>query len=471
MCREDPPDAVSADAERDAGKVPCRGLFGEDAKVLGDPARDFSTLQEKVAIAKAKKQEEESKASVLRVSYTGWDAQDLFRINEMFRSSDCTRAVVQQARARELHGPPMPSLELRSALAEADDSSWEVTQPNCLAWVAQMCRQRDEFSKVALIFGDSMDAPPFAFALGHASKQPFWAALFCLQPTGAAGAAAGSSDVVVAPRQAHLHNWRVGYEDFFFEDSSWFAEPPTMVVPSLRFESKAVAWSDVEASPYKVFVEGLPAPPKLPTRKASKKHEIDPTLTAKHPWVHRIVAKHSGSSGGGHAGLLLIEEKELDEEELKAVYDAVAEAKFEIAAGHGEGGEEAAFAVEPTNNSHRGHGSRLAIDSYRGRPSPGLPSDWVNEFLPKGHRSATFSIKKYGASFAVGLCEIWVRLMQSWYDQWLASGDADDFKFAPADVQGCTAPNLQADIDALPATHTVRVRLASFRSMLPHRQL
>ena len=164
------------------------------------------------------------------------------------------------------------------------------------------------------------------------------------------------------------------------------------------------------------------------------------------------MAKHSGSSGGGHAGLPLIEEKELDEEELKAVYDAVAEAKFEIAAGHGEGGEEAAFAVEPTNISHRGHGSRLAIDSYRGRPSLGLPSDWVNEFLPKGHRSATFSIKKYGASFAVGLCEIWVRLMHSWYDQWLASGGADYFKFAPADVQGCTAPNLQADIDALPAT-------------------
>ena len=102
-------------------------------------------------------------------------------------------------------------------MAEADDGSWEESQPNCLAWVAQMCRQRDEFSKVALIFGDSMDAPPFAFALGHASKQPFWAALFCLQPTVAAGAAAGSSDVVVAPRQAHLHNWRVGYEDFFFE--------------------------------------------------------------------------------------------------------------------------------------------------------------------------------------------------------------------------------------------------------------
>ena len=160
-----------------------------------------------------------------------------------------------------------------------------------------MCRQRDEFSKVALIFGDSMDAPAFAFALGHASKQPFWAALFCLQPTGAAGAAAGSSDVVVAPRRC------VRYEDFFFEDSPWFAEPPTMVVPSLRFEGNAVAWSDVEASPYKVFVEGLPAPPKLPTRKASKKHEVDPTLTAKHPWVHRLVAKHSWSAGGGNAGL------------------------------------------------------------------------------------------------------------------------------------------------------------------------
>ena len=109
---------------------------------------------------------------------------------------------------------------------------------------------------------------------------------------------------------------------------------------------------------------GLPAPPKLAIRKASNKHEVDPTLTAKHPWVHRIVATHSRSFGGEHAGLALIEANELDEGKLKAVYDAVDEAKFKICAGHGEGGEGPVFAVEITNNSHRGHESRLATDSY-----------------------------------------------------------------------------------------------------------
>ena len=121
---------------------------------------------------------------------------------------------------------------------------------------------------------------------------------------------------------------------------------------------------DVEASPYNVFVYGLLAPPKLAIRKAANKHEVDPTLTAKHPWVHRIVATHSGSFGGEHAGLALIEANELDEGELNTVYDAVDEATFKICAGHGEGGEEAVFAVELTNNSHGGHESRLATDSY-----------------------------------------------------------------------------------------------------------
>ena len=76
-------------------------------------------------------------------------------------------AVVQPERAMELHVHPM-LLELRSAFAKANDSYLEDKQPNCFVWVAYMCRQRDELSKVALIFGDFMYAPAFVFDFGHA---------------------------------------------------------------------------------------------------------------------------------------------------------------------------------------------------------------------------------------------------------------------------------------------------------------
>ena len=75
-------------------------------------------------------------------------------------------AVVQPERAMELHVHPM-LLELRSAFSKTNDSYLDEKQLNCFVWVAYMCRQRDELSKVAFIFSDFMYAPAFVFDFGH----------------------------------------------------------------------------------------------------------------------------------------------------------------------------------------------------------------------------------------------------------------------------------------------------------------
>ena len=109
----------------------------------------------------------------------------------------------------------------------------------------------------------------------------------------------------------------------------------------------------------------------------------------------------------------------------------------------------------------------LAVDSYRGRPVAGMAFEWTNDFFERGFRTATFSIKKYGAKHAVGLCEVWVRIMQRWYDCWVASGGAADCHFEVADVEGCTSPDALAEISALPKDHPVRSRWNSFREIFP----
>ena len=71
-------------------------------------------------------------------------------------------------------------------------------------------------------------------------------------------------------------------------------------------------------------------------------------LTAKHPWVHRFAGQRYQAEGGGGRRRPLALDVPLDEEELSAVFSAIAEAKLDIAiAGDSVEYGEAAFVVEP----------------------------------------------------------------------------------------------------------------------------
>ena len=201
--------------------------------------------------------------------------------------------LVKQERAKELHCPPKPSVAEREAMAARDDGSFEEVPAKCPAWVAHVCRNREAFSEVAFVFGESMTAP--TFALGHAYKSPFCAALYNLQRGPTLVAAASSSDpTVVAARRVYLHNWRVQRDAFFYEDSPCFADPPALVVPLLRSESNTIAWRDAVPLDYKVFIDQLPPPTKSHKQKKTKTEEVDHSLEAKHPWVRRFVGHECG---------------------------------------------------------------------------------------------------------------------------------------------------------------------------------
>ncbi len=57
-------------------------------------------------------------------------------------------------------------------------------------------------------------------------------------------------------------------------------------------------------------------------------------------------------------------------------------------------------------------------------------------------------------------------MMQQWYDEWVASGFADDIEFCDANVT-VELPTTMADLNTLPDGHAVKVRLAQVLTLWP----
>jgi hypothetical protein len=428
----------------------------------------IAELQDKIGIVKQRRAEAEPELPPLRVACVGWGLEDLQNLGEMFYSNDFPTAFVEKQKTRDLLSPPPPSLTEREVLAACDDGRFEEAPPECPHWVRQLCRNRDQFAEVVLMWGSTVHDCAF-FVLGHASQNPFWASFYKLQRCAAAGAASSSSDVVVVgPRVAHVDLWQVDYTKYFFEDSPDFLDPPRLVVPGLRFEGKGLAWSDAEAVEFKTFVENMPVPP-LTEKRKKKSEKVDKTLEAMHPWTRRFSGKPSGTGCGRPTEHSIGFDTELDGDELKAVYAAVAEAKLELGEAGDAEDDDPAFVAEPRGGAWTKKTKGVAIDSYRGRPAAGLPTEWMSDHFPRGGRSATFAISKFGAGHSVGLCRVWCAIMQSWYSAWLAAGEPVDFAFKAADLVACTPLATLAMIEALPPQHPVRQRFELFRTVLPHR--
>ena len=190
-----------------------------------DANRDaIATLSSKIVETRKKKEEADAVASPLRSACVGWRSQDLQTLTEQFQGDDYSIPFVQQEWKRLLHCPSIPSEIERKAMADADDGSWEEVAPACPAWVLQACRQRQAFSQVALVFGETLAAP--TFVLGHASQSPMWACFYELRRAAALGASSSSTGPAVeTPRHEHRANWRVQLADFLRGFSFFFENP------------------------------------------------------------------------------------------------------------------------------------------------------------------------------------------------------------------------------------------------------
>lgn len=449
--------------------------YEEDAKATAlrktaDHRNKKHALEEKVRLAAEKKAQELRSACSLRAARFGWSEDDLACLTRSFNGPHFPQALVDVTSVAELQGPlEKPPLELRQAMKDADDGSWEEEVPLLPEWVAGVCRQRIACSGVAFRFGCSADSP--TFMVGHASQSPMWAAFYHLRRRRLEGAAGSSGDAGVLDlpaRQPHRHLWSVEHHEFFFEDSCRLRAPPSDVIPGCHFESGCIVFSDTDAIPYDTWIESLPPAPKGTHRHKKKdKEEKDDTMLARHD-PRRLAAVH-GLVGAGKRGASLAHfVADLDGEEMAAVYAAVAAARLDLAMPH-EDDEELLFEVAPRGGCWTKKHTGMAINEYRCQPAGKATTAWMSKFWPSGKRSCTASIAM-GTDIAIGLCKVWCSLMEGWYNAWKSHGSHDDYMFGGADLEGCTPAELLTTFADMADTNPAKKRWLAMGLMMPRRQ-
>ena len=191
-------------------------------------------------------------------------------------------------------------------------------------------------------------------------------------------------------------------------------------------------------------------------------------MAAKHPWIRRVVGKQSEATILKHRRILEPSPDDLDDTELKELYDAVAEAKLEVAVNIAE--PQPDFVVVPRCGVFTKKTTGQAVDSFRGQPDGKDAATWLQLFFPHGSRSATCSIDKYFRRFSIGLCGIWCLLMQEFYNQWIASGRDNDVVYKVVNGPALVPCDLMSDLDTLPSTHDAWVRYHEMADLRPRLQ-
>ena len=376
----------------------------------------------------------------------------------MLSGGEYTKTVVQAHRSAEMHCPPLPAIETRQALLDAGDGARSEPLPDCPAWVATVCRHRDHFNTVSLVFGEGHSS--YTFLLSHASQSPFWAAFYRLRDIAVDGAGSTGDAPSPLPREHNFYNMKIDCSEFIYESSPLIAEPPTRVVPYLCFESKALCWSEHREELFDNFVASLPEP------KTSGKNKKEPKFLSIEDDCdvgrnrRRIINKTSLP-----AVLALAwpsASVALEDGELAAVFAAAVSALGE----HDVSDEKADFLVEPYSGHCSGH-AVSKIDCYRGKAHGELEKNWVEENISKGHRSITCALSKYDYEFAHALCSVWAAMMSQWFKQWMNKTAGTSLVYDHIDVRTLVPEGVLEKIGGHPKGENFSDRLAELQGIIP----
>lgn len=408
----------------------------------------------------------ESSSPPWRASLFGWTKEDLQHLDRLMHEGGFTEEYVHAERQKELHSPAIPPEEVRRRMLDLDDGAAEESLRECPSWIAGVCKNRDVFMDVLLVFGELPGGR--TVVLGHGSQNPYWAVFTPLHLVSQCGLIVAAGGGGGRCRSRHKFELCVEQAAFLYEDDPLLRDPPTLVLPCLRFESGGCAWSDASPAGYEAFVEALPvANARRPgaTKKKDRSLGIDATLVAKHPWIRRIVGKRSEHQLMHDYRVVDSAAGESEVQDLALVHQAVDDARLALAA---DAGLDQGFLVEPRGGAYTKKVSGMAIDSYRGRPQAGLPTDWVQAAWPHGARSVTCSVERYGAKFSIALCRVWCLRMQAWFDEWVEQdGQSQACNYSDLDLEALAPQELLADLRTLPESHPVQQRLRQICKMKP----
>ena len=424
---------------------------------------EISALSEKVDEKRQKLFDQRVGSPPWRAGLFGWTQEDLQQLDMMMKDQTFSHDFVAQERVKELYSPMIPSKEIREKMAVADDGLGEERPRDLPDWVRRVCKFREHFREIAFIFGEGRAAN--IFVLGYGSENPFWAVFIRLLAT-----EQGEDGIVIvdkpACRQEHEFVFSVIHDKYYFEDEPMLFGPPTAVLPGLKFESKQRSFSDSKMQSFDEFVAAMPALPASSRAPRTKKHsDVDETLLSKHPWLRRVLGKQSFDTLEKKHRALDSTDAEMEMESLSDVNAAVAEARLAAIAQNDDANVD--FVLEPRGGAWTHSMIGMAIDSYRGRPAAGVPSDWMQVAWPRGSRSVTCSIEKFGARYCIALCRLWCSMMQEWYNEWLRRSDGSVFIYSKLTVRTLMDADVMAEVDALPPSHPIVVRFRQLAKLVP----
>lgn len=428
----------------------------------------IEVLEERLAKRAQELEDADRAAPPFNVATTGWTQEDLTELNRLYhRSGEYQPWYVTESRRNEIVSPPIPGPQERQRMKDVDDGHQESNDvTECPQWIALVCNGRDYFRNTVLGFGE-LPCSHF-FVLSWGSQNPYWGSFTTL--TRAVGASSsGASSSSAAPGLLALEGakfaWEVVYKSPLREDACLLLNAPAYCFPNTMFGTQAAAWTSSDAVSFDAFVDSLPA---RPTPLARKKYPTtdelldDATLDSARPGGRRIVGKTKVGTPSlpaaiASAGVALHEEIDLDE-----VFEAVAEAKSLIETMQSDGAD---FVVEHRGGQSTKAKTGKAVDFFRGRPSTGVPTIWVNEHFEAGHRSVSFTIN-YGDEVSVGICQTWCNMFQAWYDLWVTS-DSGSIDYPFLDPRDFAPRELLAFMDSLPATHAAVRKFDELAMKLP----
>ena len=210
-------------------------------------------------------------------------------------------------------------------------------------WVARVCKHRQHFQNVMLIFG--ADSSADAFILGYGSQNPYWAVFTRAYLVDENNVPLFDDSLgMSSARSSHLFVWALEHKDYFFEDHNLLQGPPSNVVPDVRFESYCMCWSDSAAMPFDAFVAAMPEVKPSTSKAKTSALEFDDTLAAKHPWTRRVMKKSSEAKLRKDFEVVSDTEGAMEAAEVAEVMAAVDDAHLELAAADLADGD---FVVEP----------------------------------------------------------------------------------------------------------------------------
>ena len=104
----------------------------------------------------------------------------------------------------------------------------------------------------------------------------------------------------------------------------------------------------------------------------------------------------------------------------------------------------------------------MAIDSYRGRPLAGLPTELMQTHWPHGARSVTCSLEKFGPRMSIAFCWLWCMMMQTWFHEWVNNVSGHAAIYSIIDAPSLLATEVLFDLDSLAEEHPAKLRYAVF---------